>query len=249
MTVRLDSFQEDCRVAVVGASGGIGTAVTRLLAASPGVSLVYALSRSPTLVTADKLQAVSVNVEDEQSIRSAAESVRSEGKLDLVFVATGMLHDGEDIQPEKRISELQPDVLQRVLYVNAVAPALVAKHLLPALRSRTKTVFAALSARVGSISDNRLGGWASYRTSKAALNMLLKTFAIEHARSRPQSIIAALHPGTVATSLSAPFQARVPERQLFSPETSAAHLLNVINDLRPEDSGGFFAWDGSRIGY
>lgn len=249
MTVRLDSFQENCRVAVVGASGGIGTAVTRLLAASPGVARVYALSRSPTLVTAEKLQAVSVNVEDEQSIRNAAESVRSEGKLDLVFVATGMLHDGEDVQPEKRISDLQPDVLQRVLYVNAVAPALVAKHFLPALRSRTKTVFAALSARVGSISDNRLGGWASYRTSKAALNMLLKTFAIEHARSRPQSIIAALHPGTVATSLSAPFQARVPERQLFSPETSAAHLLNVINGLRPEDSGGFFAWDGSRIEY
>ncbi len=249
MTVDLNSFRADCRVAVVGASGGIGTAVTRLLAASPRVSRVYALSRSPTLVAADKLQGVSVDVDDEQSIRNAAEAVRSEGKLDLVFVATGILHDGDAIQPEKRISELQPDVLQRVLYVNAVAPALVAKHFLPALRSRTRSVFAALSARVGSISDNRLGGWASYRTSKAALNMLLRTFAIEHARSRPQSIIAALHPGTVATSLSAPFQARVPERQLFSPETSAAHLLNVINGLQPEDSGGFFAWDGSRIEY
>ena len=249
MSEELLSFLPDSRVAVVGASGGIGTAITRLLAASPRVAKVYALSRSPTLVVDEKIEDVRLDIENERSIGNAADAVRRDGKLDLVFVATGILHDGDSLQPEKRASDLEPDALQRVLYTNAVAPALVAKHFLPALRSRAKTVFAALSARVGSISDNRLGGWASYRTSKAALNMLLRTFAIEHARSRPHSIIAALHPGTVATRLSAPFQTRVPKRQLFSPEKSASHLLSVIDKLSPEDSGGFFAWDGSAIDY
>lgn len=249
MLAELKSFPPESRVAVVGASGGIGTAITRSLVSSPKVSRVYALSRSPTLVVDDKLTSVGVDIEDEQSVRDAAEAVRGDGKLDLVVVATGILHDSDGVAPEKRISELTPDALQRVLYINTVAPAMLAKHFLPALRSRTKTVFAALSARVGSISDNRLGGWASYRASKAALNMLLRTFAIEHARSRPNSVIVALHPGTVATRLSAPFQSRVPEQQLFTPEKSASFLLKVIDELRPEDSGGFFAWDGSRIDY
>ena len=249
MAPDLQSFQPGLKAAVIGASGGIGTAITRLFAASPRVSRVYAVSRSPTLVVDDKLESVGVDLDDEQSIRDAAGTVRKEGKLDLVFVATGILHAGDEIQPEKRIAELEPDVLQRVLYLNAVAPALLAKHFLPALDSRAKTVFAALSARVGSIADNRLGGWASYRTSKAALNMLLRTIAIEHARTRPNSIIAALHPGTVATPLSAPFRSRVPEKQLFSPQKSAQRLLQVIDGLRPEDSGGFFAWDGSKIDY
>ena len=168
MSIELQSFEPGCRVAVVGASGGIGTAFTRLLADSPRVSRIYALSRSPTLVVDDKLISIDVDIEDEQSIGDAAETVRSHGKLDLVIVATGVLHDGDDVQPEKRIAELRSEALQRVLYTNAVAPALLAKHFLPALRSRTKTVFAALSARVGSISDNRLGGWASYRASKSS---------------------------------------------------------------------------------
>jgi NAD(P)-dependent dehydrogenase (short-subunit alcohol dehydrogenase family) len=110
-------------------------------------------------------------------------------------------------------------------------------------------VFAALSARVGSISDNRLGGWASYRASKAALNMLLRTAAIEHQRRRPESIVVALHPGTVDTRLSAPFQRGVPEGKLFTPTYAVDRLLHVIDGLRPTDTGGFFAWDGQPIEY
>jgi NAD(P)-dependent dehydrogenase (short-subunit alcohol dehydrogenase family) len=139
--------------------------------------------------------------------------------------------------------------LSRLFAINAAGPALVAKHFLPKLRKGSKTLFASLSARVGSINDNRLGGWYSYRASKAALNMLLKTLAIEHARLRPDSVVAGLHPGTVDTELSRPYTSRTPEQQLFTPETSARHLIGVMDQLGPEDSGGVFAWDGSRIEY
>jgi NAD(P)-dependent dehydrogenase (short-subunit alcohol dehydrogenase family) len=124
---------------------------------------------------------------------------------------------------------------------------MVAKHFLPLLRKGRKTVFAALSARVGSISDNRLGGWSSYRASKAALNMLLRTLAIEHARKWPDSVVVALHPGTADTALSKPFSSRVPAERLFSPSRSAGYLLGVIDDLKPSTTGGFFAWDGTPI--
>ena len=115
------------------------------------------------------------------------------------------------------------------------------------MRRNGKTVFAALSARVGSIGDNRLGGWTSYRASKAALNMVIRTLAIEHARRRPESILVGLHPGTVDTNLSAPFQRNVPQENLFTPAVSASHLLRVIDKLDARDTGGFFAWDGQAI--
>ena len=145
--------------------------------------------------------------------------------------------------------ELDPAAFIEVLNVNAVGPALIGKHFLPLMRPGRRSVFAALSARVGSISDNRLGGWTSYRASKAALNMLLRTFAVEHARRFPESVVVALHPGTVATRLSEPFTRRVPEPRLFSPEKSARDLLTVVDGLSPDDTGGFFAWDGSAIDY
>ena len=168
--------------------------------------------------------------------------------LDLVIVATGILHAGE-IQPERRIKEINAETMQAVFAVNTIGPALAAKHFLPKLAKSAPSVFAAISARVGSIADNRLGGWTSYRASKAALNMVLRTFSIEHARSRRQSAIVALHPGTVDTPLSEPFSKRVPDGKLFEPQRSAGYLLDVIDGLNPEDSGGFFAWDGSRIDY
>lgn len=126
-------------------------------------------------------------------------------------------------------------------------PALVAKHFLPLLARDRKSVFAALSARVGSISDNQLGGWHAYRASKAALNMLLRTFAIELARRNPRAVCVGLHPGTVDTGLSAPFQANVPEGKLFTPDFAAARLLEVVDRLKPDDSGHVFAWDGQLI--
>ena len=211
---------------------------------------IEALSRSPIVSAAAKVESFPVDIEDERSIAAAADAVHGDDReLDLVIVATGVLHDGDALQPEKRMADIEAQRMLRVFAINTVGPALVAKHYLPRLRRKGKTVFAALSARVGSISDNRLGGWASYRASKAALNMLLKTLSIEHSRTRPESIIVGLHPGTVATDLSAPFQGRVPEGKLFSPDKSASSLLSVIDNAEQSDNGGVLAWDGSPIDY
>jgi NAD(P)-dependent dehydrogenase (short-subunit alcohol dehydrogenase family) len=190
-----------------------------------------------------------IDIRNTDSVSAAAAEVSATGKLDLVIVATGMLHRGETIQPEKALRDIDPLAMMDVMRINAIGPALVAKSFLPHMRPDGKSVFAALSARVGSIGDNRLGGWVSYRSSKAALNMILKTLAIEHARRFPESIIAGLHPGTVDTQLSAPFQRRVPEGQLFTASGSVQNMLSVINRLTPADTGGFFAWDGSAITY
>ena len=162
-------------------------------------------------------------------------------------MASGILHDDEALRPEKTWRALDGAALERVYRINAVGPALVAKHFLPLLARDRKSVFAALSARVGSISDNHLGGWHAYRASKAALNMLLRTFAIELARRNPRAICVGLHPGTVDTGLSAPFQANVPEGKLFTPDFAAARLLEVVDRLKPDDSGKVFAWDGQLI--
>jgi NAD(P)-dependent dehydrogenase (short-subunit alcohol dehydrogenase family) len=163
-----------------------------------------------------------------------------------VIVATGLLH-ADGVTPERSNAALDPRQLMRLFAINAVGPALIAKHVLPLLPRGERSVFAALSARVGSIGDNRLGGWHSYRASKAALNMLIRTLAIELERTRPQAILVGLHPGTVDTELSKPFQRGVPEGRLFTPDQSAERLLAVVDGLEPEDSGGVFAWDGQRI--
>ncbi len=149
--------------------------------------------------------------------------------------------------PEKSWRALDPVTMSDVFTVNAIGPALIAKHFLPLLRRDRRVVFAALSARVGSISDNQLGGWHSYRASKAALNMLMKNFALELSQHNPHSIVASLHPGTVDTDLSQPFQRNVVGAKLLTPEYCAAALLKVIDGLTPADSGGLFAWDGARI--
>lgn len=243
----LTTFANDAHAVVIGASGGIGAALTRALAADPRIEIVHALSRrgypQPDATTD------SIDITDEASVAAAAAKLDARGPLDLVIIASGMLHDPDGIRPEKRMRDLDAAAMQRVFAVNTVGPALVAKHFLPRLRHGRKTVFAALSARVGSISDNRLGGWSSYRASKAALNMLLKTFAIEHARTRPDSVVLALHPGTVDTALSKPFQGNVPDGKLFTPDFAAERLLGIIDRVTSADSGGFFAWDGSQIAY
>ena len=243
---RLTSFSTPANVVVVGASGGIGRAVCSLLASDPGVARIHALSRTGGIAGDDRLRPGVIDIEDEASIRDAAVEIGDEA-IDLVFVVTGILHDGDSLGPERRMSELSPDVMRRVFAINAFGPALVAKHFLGKLRRPGKSVFAALSARVGSIGDNRLGGWASYRASKAALNQLIRTLSIEHARRFPDSVVVALHPGTVDTRLSEPFTSRTPPDKLFNPEKSAASLLQVIDGLNADDSGGFFAWDGTPI--
>ncbi|MEO1245362.1 MAG: SDR family NAD(P)-dependent oxidoreductase [Pseudomonadota bacterium] len=238
------------RVAVFGSGGGIGSALVDALLARPGVAEIHALSRPGREANpghADeqgRLRRIGVDIDCDESLAAAARDVG--GPLDLVIVASGTLH-GKSFRPERRISDLDAATMLEVFRINTVAPALVGKHYLPLLRKDRAAVFAALSARVGSIGDNRLGGWTSYRASKAALNMVLRNFAIEQARTRPQTIVVGLHPGTVDTELSKPFAGRVPPEQLFTPERSAAHLLSVIDGLGPDDSGAVFAWDGQRV--
>lgn len=156
------------------------------------------------------------------------------------------MHD-EAIKPEKTFRAITPEALDKAFRINTTGPALIAKYALRELPRDRKAVFAALSARVGSISDNRLGGWHAYRASKAALNMLIRTFSIELALRYPKALCIALHPGTVDSRLSAPFQAGVPEGKLFTPERSATALLSVIDNLSADQTGKLFAWDGQEI--
>lgn len=225
------------RAVVIGASGGIGAALAERLEQSG--TQVHRLSRSAS-------GEGHLDLEDEDSISAAAARIGEVGPIDLVLVATGFLH-GEKAGPEKDWRQLDPEMLARNFAINATGPALVAKHFLPLLPDEGRAGFAALAARVGSIGDNRLGGWYSYRASKAALVMLMRTFSVELARKKPDAFAVALHPGTVDTQLSEPFQRNVPEGKLFTPDFSAQHLLDVLDGIGPEQSGRQFAWDGEEI--
>jgi len=244
----LTSFGDGLRVAIIGASGGIGAALADDLAASPCVKTAFRLSRSAPAGPTEPGCDLHLDLENEASIAEAAAAIRAAaGSLDLVLVATGLLHDGGGLQPEKTFRALSGEAMERAFRINTIGPALVAKHFLPLLSKDRKAVFAALSARVGSISDNRLGGWHAYRASKAALNMMIRTLSIELARQKPKALCVGLHPGTVDTDLSKPFQARVAKDKLFSPAHSARCLLTVLDGLGPEENGGVFAWDGGRV--
>ncbi len=242
-----DDFPQPALAVVFGASGGIGAALVDRLCHETNVARVFAFSRSPNRATSDRLITGQFDLEDEASISAAAQAVSAEGVPRLVIVATGRLHDGEAMQPEKDWRALSADQLAHSFTLNTIGPALIAKHFLPQLPRQGRSIFAALSARVGSIGDNRIGGWYGYRASKAALNMMLRTLAIELARKRPEAICVGLHPGTVDTGLSKPFQSGTSPEKLFSPEFSAGMLLGVLDGLRAGDTGGVFAWDGKRV--
>lgn len=241
---QLSSFSSPLHVALIGAGGGIGSAMLEHLLGDPSVGLVHGFARRPLEKSHDKLVSGFIDLEDETSIRLAAEKVGA--PLHLIIVATGLLHDG-DYQPEKALKEITSSRLQRAFAVNATGPALVGKHFLPLVPREGKAVFAALSARVGSISGNEVGGWYGYRASKAALNMVLKNMAIEARRRYPALIITGLQPGTVDTPLSKPFQSGVRRDTLFTPSFAAGKLLQVIDQLEPKDSGALFDWAGERF--
>jgi NAD(P)-dependent dehydrogenase (short-subunit alcohol dehydrogenase family) len=230
------------RALVFGASGGVGGALAVRLC-DQGYEAT-ALTRQPALDWPGRQ--LRFDLEDEGSLAAAAAELKDGAPIHRVIVATGLLH-ADGLTPERSNAGLNAAQLMRLYAINAVGPALIAKHFLPLLPRTEPSVFAALSARVGSIGDNRLGGWHSYRASKAALNMLIRTMAIELKRTRPQAILVGLHPGTVDTDLSKPFQRGVPEGRLFTPDESAERLLAVVDGLGLEDSGGVFAWDGARI--
>lgn len=234
-SVILESFNKDGIAAVFGSSGGIGTAILKTLNSSGYFKNVFGFSR---------VSSYSIDLTDETSLKRAVDVCTDGGEIRLVIDATGFFHS-EGQGPEKTWRELNVDQLTRAFAVNAIGPALLMKHVLPHLPRSGKAVFATLSARVGSIGDNHLGGWYAYRASKAALNQIVRTAAIELARRAPESICVALHPGTVATSLSAPFNKQ--GLDLHTPSEAAQHLLTVIERLASTDNGGFFDWRGTQV--
>jgi NAD(P)-dependent dehydrogenase (short-subunit alcohol dehydrogenase family) len=246
----LATFPDGFRALIVGASGGVGRALTTQLVAHPRCETVFAASR--TGVDIAGARPLSMDYDNPNSVADAVGAAAEDGPLHLVIVASGVLVDGAGRGPEKSWRQIDADHMMDVFKVNTLGPALVARSALDTLArgnkdAPEKAVFAALSARVGSISDNRLGGWHSYRASKAALNQILKTCAIELARKRPHAACIGLHPGTVDTSLSEPFQGNVPDGKLFTPEFSAARLLEVVDQVTADQSGCVFDWAGEII--
>ncbi len=221
------------RALVVGASGGIGAALLQALAADPRCGAVVGLHRAST---------PALDLADEASVAAAAAALSPGGRFQLLINAAGLLH-APGMQPEKKLGDLNQAQLLASFSANAIGPALLLRHFSPLL-ARQRALLVMLSAKVGSIGDNRLGGWYSYRASKAALNMLLATAAIELRRSQPHTVVVALHPGTVNTGLSAPFRGGEIGRP---PALAAAQMLATLDVLTPADSGAFVAWDGQRL--
>ena len=242
---------------VQGASRGLGLAFVKRLVEQGEYSTVIATCRSPESASelqelvgshASRLLLLKLDVTDTASAQATASRIAADGiTLDLLINCAGVLHSPEGLQPEKRLQDVSIEHLEQYFRINAIGPLIVAKYLAPLMARRSRAVIANLSARVGSIGDNRLGGWYGYRASKSAQNMITKTLAIELKRANSQMICVGLHPGTVATQLSAPFSSRVNPEKLFSPEEAASKLLAVVEKLTPEETGKVFAYDGTEI--
>lgn len=230
----MTSLNAGYRALVLGASGGIGSAFTAALRTDLRCAAVEEVSRSRD----------GFDITDEASVAAAAVRFsEAELRFDLILCATGALViDGKG--PEKTIKAINAGAMAAQFSLNAIGPALALKHFSPLLASEGKSVFATLSARVGSIGDNRLGGWISYRSAKAALNQITRTAAIEIARQRPASIVVAMHPGSVDTGFSGGF-AKGHER--ISAGESVSMMLSALDRLQTSQSGGFFAYDGQPI--
>lgn len=242
-------------VLIIGGNRGIGLGFVRKLLGDRQVQnliATYRQSVSPELAElaeqhGDRLHLIPMDVTDEMQIAARVAEIQPlVDRLHSVIYCVGLLHDG-DLQPEKSLQQIQADRLLRYFQVNSIGAVLLAKHLLPLLKHRDRSVFASISAKVGSIGDNQLGGWYGYRASKAALNMLMRTTAIEYSRKSPNTIVVLLHPGTTDTPLSQPFQRNVPPEKLFSVDRTVSQLLTIIDNLQPSDTGQFFSWDGSRL--
>ncbi|RCJ30898.1 cell-cell signaling protein [Nostoc minutum NIES-26] len=241
---------------IVGASQGIGLGFVKKLLIDDRIAKIYATYRQKntaeellSLVNkySDKLICLAMDISDESQIVEAVQQIQTEvNKLHLAINCVGLLHEG-NLQPEKSLRQLNSENLLRYFQINSIGAVLLAKHLLPLFRHGERSVFATISAKLGSIGDNQLGGWYGYRASKAALNMFMRTAAIEYGRSCPKTLVVTLHPGTTDTQLSRPFQRNVPAEKLFSVERTVTQLLNVIEQLQEGDSGQFFSWDGNRL--
>ncbi|MEM9275448.1 MAG: SDR family NAD(P)-dependent oxidoreductase [Cyanobacteria bacterium P01_F01_bin.143] len=253
---KIDYICDQSNVFVVGASQGIGFGFVKQLLSNNQVSKIYATYRNSETAlelldlaanNPDRLICLKMDVTDESSIIQSITAISSQiKKLHLVIYCVGLLHQGE-LQPEKSLRQINTENLLNYFQVNSIGAILLAKHLMSLLRHKEGSIFASISAKVGSIGDNRLGGWYGYRASKAALNMFLKTISIEYNRRCPKTIVVALHPGTTNTRLSKPFQKNVPPGKLFPVEKTVNLLLDVIASLKLSDSGEFFSWDGSKL--
>lgn len=241
---------------IVGATQGIGLGFVTALLQQDNVQRIYATYRTKQTAGelwaleaeyGDRLKCLQVDVTEEATILAAVKQIQESVKqLHLVIYCVGVLHDG-NLSPEKSLRQIKPENLIYSFQVNSIGAVLLAKHLMPLFNKSNPSIFASISAKVGSIGDNRLGGWYGYRASKAALNMFLKTTAIEYSRRCPKTIVVALHPGTTDTRLSQPFQKNVPPGKLFPVEHTVNLLSKVIAGLDIKDSGEFFAWDGSPL--
>ena len=194
-------------IVVIGSSGAIGKAFVESYIKDTDVENIFSFSRSDLLIKDSKLHSFFIDIEDEESIANAASKI-DKSSIDEIIVASGILHN-EDFGPEKSIRDLNADNLMKVLKVNTVGPAIIGKYFIPLLNKKDKSILAFLSARVGSISDNKTGGWYAYRSSKTALNQIIKNFSIELRRTNPNAIIFGLQPGTVDSNLSEPFKRNV----------------------------------------
>lgn len=241
------------KVALVGGSGGIGAALLSQLSDRTDVKSIHSTYfRSPAAGSLGSIGQFGsdtelvwsqVDIADEQSVKRWLEQV---GEIDWLINCAGFLHD-IDSQPEKSIAQFDPDCFAKNMQINCLPNLLLAKHAARALKASHKGVFASITAKVGSIEDNHLGGWYSYRASKAAANMVLKSLSIEWQRTAPRLRVIALHPGTTDTKLSAPFQSRVAPGKLFSTEQTANYLLTQLDRVHDFPSGRFVAFDGEEL--
>ncbi|MEM6603568.1 MAG: SDR family NAD(P)-dependent oxidoreductase [Pseudomonadota bacterium] len=230
-------------ILITGASGAIGGAFVQYYAQKYTDAVIHAISRADTDFTAPNIKKHIISDYSEADLTPIADKI---DVIDMAIVTNGILCDG-DIRPEKSLRDLSEEKFTRLFAVNTIIPAMLAKVFVPKLNKTNRSVFAALSARVGSISDNHIGGWYAYRASKAALNMIIKNIAIEMGRKNKHAIIVGLHPGTVDSALSKPFQGNVPNGKLFTPDYSVEKLSHVIEGLTVQNSGNSFAWDGAEI--
>ncbi|MBA1149043.1 SDR family NAD(P)-dependent oxidoreductase [Ectothiorhodospiraceae bacterium WFHF3C12] len=251
----LNNLPDGFNALVVGATGGLGAALAARLAQESRLGRLYVSGRDAAAAgrvadeaATDRVQPLVMDVTEETSIEAAAARIRAEaGRLHLLVNCAGVLHDGAGLAPEKRWEDITPQALEQGFRVNAFGHVLVAKHCLGLMRHGDTAVLANVSARIGSIEDNGLGGWYTYRAAKAAQNQFTRTLAVECGRRARNVICVALHPGTTDTPLSKPFQGRVPAGKLFTPGYSAGCLLDVIGGLTARDNGSFLAWGGQRI--
>ena len=247
---------ESANALIVGASQGIGLGFVKSLLQQDNFKSIYATYRNPDTAGelldlerqySDRLKSLQVDITDESQIAAATKKIKNDlQQLHLAIYCVGVLHD-RNLSPEKSLRQIEPDKLLYSFQVNSIGAVLLAKHLMPLFNKKERSIFASISAKVGSIGDNRLGGWYGYRASKAALNMFLKTTAIEYSRRCPKTIVVALHPGTTDTRLSQPFQKNVPPGKLFPVEHTVDLLSKVISGLEIKDSGEFFSWDGTQL--